>query len=84
MIAAGRGHSSIVAELVRAGAQIDAQDQVYIAAYMALCVCVCVCVFGFLINYNMCLLKLQKSKICNCATKSQIIMSITIDTNKIQ
>ena len=29
MIAAWRGHSSIVAELVRAGAQIDAQNQVY-------------------------------------------------------
>ena len=29
MIAAWRGHSSIVTELVRAGAQIDAQDQVY-------------------------------------------------------
>ena len=28
MIAAWRGHSSIVAELVRAGAQLDAQDQV--------------------------------------------------------
>ena len=30
MIAAWRGHSSIVTELVRAGAQIDAQDQVCI------------------------------------------------------
>ena len=29
MIAAWRGHSLIVAELVRVGAQIDAQDQVY-------------------------------------------------------
>ena len=29
MIAAWRGRSSTVAELVRAGAQIDAQDQVY-------------------------------------------------------
>ena len=32
MIAAWRGHSSIVAELVRAGAQIDAQDQVCMVA----------------------------------------------------
>ena len=39
MIAAWRGHSSIVAELVRAGAQVDAQDQV------VACVCVCVCVY---------------------------------------
>ena len=38
MIAAGKGHSSIVAELVKARAQIDAQDQV--AAYMRVCVCV--------------------------------------------
>ena len=40
MVAAWKGHSSIVAELVRARAQIqiDAQDQVYN------CVCVCVCV----------------------------------------
>jgi hypothetical protein len=37
MIAAWRGHSSIVTELVRAGAQVDAQDQVY------KCVCMCVC-----------------------------------------
>ena len=36
MIAAWRGHSSIVAELVRAGAQIDAQDQVY-NLYVLLC-----------------------------------------------
>ena len=40
MIAAWRGHLSIVTELVRAGAQIDTQDQVY-----DLCVCVCVCVY---------------------------------------
>ena len=37
MIAAWRGYSSTVAELVRAGAQIDAQDQVYS------CMCMCVC-----------------------------------------
>ena len=37
MIAAWRGHSSIVAELVReAGAQIDARDQVY-NLYALLC-----------------------------------------------
>ena len=41
MIAAWRGHSSIVAELVRAGAQVDAQDQV--VAYVCVCVCVYVC-----------------------------------------
>ena len=39
MIAAWRGHSSIVAELVRAGVQVDAQDQV-----TAACVCVYTCV----------------------------------------
>ena len=44
MIAAGRGHSSTVAELVRAGAQIDAQDQVYS--------CMRVCVFGFLVTQD--------------------------------
>ena len=37
MVATWRGHSPTVGELVRAGAQIDAQDQVYIQ----LCVCVC-------------------------------------------
>ena len=36
MLAAWRGYSSIVEELIRAGAQIDAKDQVYN------CVCVCV------------------------------------------
>ena len=41
MIAAWRGYSSIVAELVRAGAQIDVQDQV----------AACVCVFDFLVTH---------------------------------
>ena len=44
MVAAGKGHSSIVAELVRAGAQIDAQDQVY--NYVAMCV------FSFLVTQH--------------------------------
>ena len=43
MIAAWGGHSSTVAELVRAGAQIDVQDQVY---YSCICVCVCVWFLG--------------------------------------
>ena len=36
MIAAWKGHLSIVAELIRASAQIDAQDQVY-NLYTLLC-----------------------------------------------
>ena len=46
MIAAWRGHSSIVAELVRAGAQIDALDQVY-NLY------ICIIVFGFLVTQDL-------------------------------
>ena len=46
MIAARRGHSSIVTELVRAGAQMDAQDQVYMQP-------VCVIVFGFLVTQDL-------------------------------
>ena len=80
MIAAWGGHSSIVTELIGAGAQIDAQDQV--------AACVCVLNFGFLVTRacqdyvphwkhpNIPSIKLQKSIIYDCATKSRIIMSI--------